>query len=675
MNRKALAVLIIFSSIAGVLIGLFIWFSRDVPSTEELFDVKPWVATILYDIEGKPIKTLAEHNRIVVPLERMPKHLINAFIAIEDRKFYRHWGINIFSILKALLEDLMAGKVVRGASTITQQLARNLFPEELPLERSLSRKIKEAIVAIKIERYFTKDEILEMYLNQIYFGEGTYGVEAASLRFFGKHVEDLTLAEAALLAAIPKDPSGYSPRKHFDKVKKRQETVLSAMLDMGMISAREAAEAKAQPIEILPLKKDSIGDYFCEYVRQILEKRYGARTIYREGLRVYTTLDLNLQRIAEMAVESNLQAMEERLGYRVRYSPTRKSKEGNLVKTDYIQAALIAIDPKNGYIKAMVGGRDFSQSEWNRAVQAPRQPGSAFKVFTYTAAIDNGMTPADVIIDEPFSLKLPDGRQWRPSNFSEDFEGPVSLRRALAKSINIPAIKLANQIGLETVIDYAYRMGIRSPLRPYPSLALGSFEVTLLEMTSAFGALAASGIRAEPMAIIRVETSDGHLLEENNPRRHEVLRPQTAYVVTSMLQSVVDEGTAAMIRARGIKRALAGKTGTTNDYTDAWFIGYCPDLVAGVWVGFDEKRPMGAKETGARAALPIWIDFMQKALDNIEDKPFEEPPGIVHCTICNKSGMRATEYCPETRTEVFIAGTEPIRFCTIHTSSKTRSIR
>lgn len=672
MNKKTLAVLIAVSSVLGCLFGLFIWFSKDVPSTEALLDAKPWVATILYDIDGKPIKTLAEHNRIVVPLERMPKHLIDAFIAIEDRQFYRHWGVNIFAVFKALVEDLMAGKVVRGASTITQQLARNLFPEELPLERSLSRKIKEAIVAIKIERYFTKDEILEMYLNQIYFGEGTYGVEAASLKFFGKHVDDLTLAEAALLAAIPKDPSGYSPRRHFDRVKKRQALVLSAMADMGMISAQEAAKAKAEPVEILPLKKDSVGDYFCEYVRQILEKKYGARTIYREGLRVYTTLDLNLQRIAEAAVESNLKAMEERLHYRIRYAPSGAASKQNRAKTDYIQAAFLAIDPHTGYIKAMVGGRDFSESEWNRAVQAPRQPGSAFKVFTYTAAIDNGMTPSDLIMDEPIAINLPDGRQWRPSNFSEDFEGLVTLRRALAKSINIPAIKLANQIGLETIIDYAYRMGIRSPLRPYPSLALGASEVTLLELTSAFGVLAASGIRAEPMAILRIETSDGHLLEENNPTRHEVLRPQTAYVVTSMLQSVVDEGTAAMIRARGIRHNLAGKTGTTNDYTDAWFVGFCSDLVAGVWVGFDEKRPMGVKETGARAALPIWIDFMEKALENIPDKPFEEPPGIVHCKICCQSGMLASEFCPETRTEVFVAGTEPFKICTVHKSSKLR---
>ncbi|MGQ9811693.1 MAG: penicillin-binding protein 1A [bacterium] len=581
MNKKILAVLIVLSSIAGSLIGLYIRFSRDVPSTDELLDVKPWVATILYDIEGNPIRTLAEHNRIVVPLERMPKYLRDAFIAIEDRKFYRHWGINIFSIFRAVLEDLMAGRVVRGASTITQQLARNLFPEELPLERSLSRKIKEAIVAIRIERYFTKNEILEMYLNQIYFGEGTYGVEAASLKFFGKHVDDLTLAEAALLAAIPKDPSRYSPRKNFDRVKKRQEIVLSAMVDMGMISAEEAEEAKVEAVEILPLKKDMVGDYFCEYVRQILERRHGARTLYREGLRVYTTLDLNLQLAAETAVESNLKAMEERLRYRTRYSPSEKPARTNMAKTDYIQAALIAIDPRTGYIKAMVGGRDFSESEWNRAVQAPRQPGSAFKVFTYTAAIDNGMTPATVIMDEPLLMKLPDGREWKPKNFTEDFEGPVTLRRALAKSINIPAIKLANQIGLETVIDYAHRMGVRSQLKPYLSLAIGSCEITLLEITSAFGTLAASGIRAEPMAILKVETSDGQVLEENNPIRHEVLKPQTAYVVTSMLQSVVDEGTAAMIRARGMTQPLAGKTGTTNDYTDAWFIGFCPDLVAG----------------------------------------------------------------------------------------------
>ena len=668
MNRRVLAILIIICVPLGALIGLYAWFSRDLPSTDELLRVKPWTRTVLYDINGIPIKSYYEHDRVIVPLDEIPQDLVNAFIAVEDRQFYRHWGLNVFAIAKALVQDILARRIVRGASTITQQLARNLFPKHLPLERTFTRKIKEAIVAIRIERHFTKQEILQMYLNQIYFGEGAYGVEAASRKFFGKHVSDLSLAECAMLAGIPRDPSAYSPRRHFDRAKKRQALVLASMVEMGMITAEMAARAKNDTIRILQAPRSDVGAYFCEYVRRQLEEKYGSDAIYRQGLNVYTTLDLRLQKIAEEAVERNLRAMEKRLGYAARDTTGGEQSLIDSTRTDYIQGALVAIDPQTGYIKAMVGGRDFAESQWNRATQAPRQPGSAFKIFVYTAAIDNGMTPADLIMDAPIVVNMPDSTQWRPRNFTGTFSGPVTLRRALAKSINIPAVKLAERIGQQTVIDYARRMGIKSPLRPYMSIALGSFEVTLLELTSAVGVLAASGIRAEPIAIIKVESSDGRILEYNQPKRSEVLSAQTAYIMNSMLQSVVKEGTAQAIRWRGIKRTLAGKTGTTNDYTDAWFVGYCPDLIAGVWVGFDEKRSMGEKETGARVALPIWIDFMTKALENIPDRPFPEPHGIVRREICTETGLLATSQCPETRTEVFISGTEPLRFCDKHGS-------
>lgn len=666
MRKHAIALVFMICIPLGLILGLYVWFAKDLPSTDDLAAVEPWTRTVLYDVHGHPIKSYYEQDRVIVPLDEIPQHLSNAFIAIEDRQFYRHWGLNVFAIGKALLEDVLARRIVRGASTITQQLARNLFPSHLPLEQTFTRKIKEAVVAIGIERHYTKEEILSMYLNQIYFGEGAYGVEAAARRFFGKHVSDLSLAECSLLAGIPRDPSTYSPRTYFDRVKQRQAIVLASMAEMGMITAEEAAIAKNDTLNILKAERAEVAAYFSEHIRRIIENKYGAEALYRDGLKIYTTLDLGLQEVAERVLEQDLRAMEKRLGYAAKDTTGAESDLTDATKTDYIQGALICLDPHTGYIKAMVGGRDFLDSQWNRATQAPRQPGSSFKIVVYTAAIDNGLTPADIVMDDPIVIDMPDSTQWRPDNFTETFQGPVTIRYALAKSINIPAVKIADRIGQNTVIDYARRMGIKSRLRPYMSIALGSFEVTLQEMASAAGVLAASGIRAEPMVITRIESRDGRPIERNLPRKSEAISAQTAYIVTSMLQSVVDMGTGQAIRWRGIKRTLAGKTGTTNDYTDAWFVGFSPDLVAAVWVGFDEKRTMGKKETGARVALPIWADFMTEALKGIPDRPFPEPHGIVRREICTETGLLATSNCPETRTEVFINGTETLRFCDKH---------
>jgi penicillin-binding protein 1A len=664
MRRRAIGILLAVCIPLGIMAGLFVWFSRDLPSTDDLISVEPWTRTIIYDAHGHPLKAFYEEDRVLVSLDEVPRHLANAFIAIEDRKFYRHWGLNVFAIARAVFEDVMARSIVRGASTITQQLARNLF---LTQEQTLTRKVKEAILAIRIERHYTKDEILAMYLNQIYFGDGAYGVGSAATKYFGKEVSGLSLAESAMLAGIPRNPSAYSPRRHLDRARQRQAIVLKSMVEMDMITAQEAAEAKADSITVAPAERAEVGAYFTEYVRRILERKYGAAALYRDGLRVYTTIDLNLQELAERAVEQNLRAMEKRLGYEPK-DTTGAHEAAEASKTDYIQGALIALDPATGHIKAMVGGRDFLDSQWNRATQAPRQPGSAFKIFVYTAAIDNGFTPCDMVMDTPIIMENPDSTEWRPENFDEDFRGPVTVREALARSINIPAIKVGDQIGQETVIRYARRMGIKSELHPYRSIALGTFEVSLLELTSAVGVLATSGIRAEPVAITRIEARDGRILEENPPRRSEAISAQTAYIVTTMLQSVVNEGTGRSIRARGITRNLAGKTGTTDEYGDAWFVGFSPDLAAGVWVGFDERRSMGKKETGARVALPIWIDFMSGALEAYPDRPFSEPHGIVRREICPASGLLATGHCPEPRVEVFISGTEPLKFCHLHRS-------
>ena len=663
MRKKASGVLIFICIVIAAGVGIYAFFSRDLPSTDDLMDVKPWIRTVLYDINGKPVKSFYEQDRVIVSLDEVPQHLINAFIAVEDRSFYRHWGLNMLAIGKAFYEDVRALRIVRGASTITQQLARNLF---LTQERTLTRKIKEAIVAVKIERHYTKDEILQMYLNQIYFGDGAYGVEAAARQLFGKSARDLTLAESAMLAGLPRNPMAYSPRRHMDVAKHRQAIVLRSMNEVGMITAAEAAEAKADTIRLSEREKAEPGAYFAEHVRRKLERDYGASAIYREGLRVYTTLDLDLQMAAERAVEEHLQRLEGAFAYVPRDTAGIEATPDDVVQTDYIQGALVAIDPTTGYVLAMVGGRDYVESNWNRATQSLRQPGSAFKVFVYTAAIDNGYTPSDIIMDDPMVVDMPDGSQWRPKNYKDQYYGPVTLRYALAKSINIPAIKLADRLGQDTIVEYSRRMGISSRLRPYRSIALGAFEVTLLELTSAIGVLATSGIRAEPMTIIKIETRDGEVLERNGPVKTEVLNAQTAYVVTDMLKSVVDYGTAASVKWRGLEKTVAGKTGTTDEYTDAWFVGYSPDIVAGVWVGFDAKVTMGEKQEGARVALPIWVNFMKAALEAYPDRPFLQPHGIVVREVCEDTGLLATANCPNAVAEVFVSGTEPLRMCNQH---------
>jgi 1A family penicillin-binding protein len=662
IRARGVALVILLAVPVGAALGLFFWLSADLPSTDDLISVRPWERTVLYDIKQRPVKAFYEEDRAVVSLDEMPRELVSAFISVEDRQFYRHWGLNLFAIGKALVEDVVARKVVRGASTITQQLARNLF---LTQEQTLTRKIKEAILAVRIERHYTKKEILSMYLNQIYFGDGAYGVEAAARRFFGKSVSDLSLAECALLAGLPRNPTAYSPRRHPDRARARQGIVLESMRDTGDITREQAEQAAREETEILTADLAEPGAYFAEYVRQILEDKYGASMLYREGLRVYTTLDLDLQAAAETALERDLQKLERELHYRPRDASAKKRQPGEAT-SPYIQGALLALDPNTGYIKAMIGGRDFAESNWNRAVQAQRQPGSAFKIFVYTAAVDNGLTPADMLIDDPLVIPMSDGTTWRPQNYDAEYAGPITARRALARSINVPAIKLANRVGQQTVIDYAHRMGVRSQMHPYMSIALGTLEVNLLEMVSAVGVLPAGGIRAEPTAILRIESRDGRTLERNECRKYDVLSPETAYVMNSMLSSVVNEGTAGSVRGRGLTQTLAGKTGTTDDYSDAWFIGYSPDLCVGTWVGFDARRRMGEKISGSRAALPIWIDFMTVALAATPDRPFPEPAGIAHRVICQDTGLLAREGCPSTRSEVFIQGTEPSKLCTEH---------
>jgi len=654
----------------GIVIAAISWFSRDLPSMARLEMIEPSLKTRILASDSTVIKEFYEQNRILLPLEKIPPIVQKTFIAVEDKRFYKHFGIDLKRIFAVAWHDLLHWSRAQGASTITQQLSRDLF---LTKEQTFTRKIKEILLAFRIERTYSKDEILELYLNQIYFGEGTYGIEAASRRFFGKSVSELELHQIALLAGLPKNPAGYNPFLRPERALRRRNIVLNAMKEFGLITEAELDSLKALPLDVSrPEPKDrEFAGYFSEYIRQQLEARFGSKAIYREGFTVYTTLDAKLQQVAEDSMESFLEKLESEGHYRLTRAAYLDSiAEGKKIAPDYLQSAAVALDPRNGHIKVMIGGRNFRESKFNRAIQARRQPGSAFKPFIYLAALENGYGPSDIILDTPLVVELPNGDVWKPHNFSDKFHGAVSLRYALRKSINVPAIKLLQKIGTPSVISIARRLGIKSPLRNVLSLALGSNEVTLLEITSAYGVLAAQGIKAEPIAILKIVDKNGNVIEENREYHEEVLSPQVAYIMTDMLRTVIDEGTGRNARLMGLKIPCAGKTGTTDDFADGWFIGYTPELVVGVWTGFDEKRSMGRNKTGARVALPLWVDIMKGAYPDNIGPNFDRPEGIVEAIVCEESGLLATPYCEKIRKEIFIKGNEPTRECDIHRVSK-----
>ena len=670
-----LSVLAVLAFTIGLGFGVLRYFESDLPSIAklEMDDTTSGLLSRVYSADGQVIHEFYEEKRIPISLQEIPDYLKEAVILVEDQRFYAHWGIDFMGILRAFIANIRSGEFVQGGSTITQQLARNLF---LTREKTFSRKIREAILALEIERTYSKEEILEMYFNQIYFGSGAYGIEAAAQTYFGKHAKELTLDEATLLAGIPRWPSHYSPYLNPEASLERRATVLDFMVENSYLSPAEAEAAKSKPISLVGKERqERVATHFIEYIRQDLEERFGYNQLYRGGLNIYTSLDYRLQKAAKEIMERNLEEIE--LQWNFRHTTYReylkKEGDGRASKgpIPYLQGALIAIEANTGYIRAMIGGRDHRHSEYNRAVQAKRQPGSAFKPFVYTAAIDNGIPASTIIIDSPISLSQPGQEDWRPTNFDETFQGPTTLRVGLKKSINLVAIKLLMKIGAPTVIEYAKRMGIESPIPPYESIAIGSADVTLMEITRAFSIFANQGVRVEPIAILRVESKDGEILWENKPRKEAVLSPQTAYVMTSLLQEVVESGTGRTARLRGFTRPAGGKTGTTNDYTDAWFVGFTPDIVCGVWTGFDERQTIIEKGTGSRIALPIWTDFMIEAHDGLPTRNFPAPSGIITKKVCAYSGLLATHSCPkkDLYTEVFIKGTEPNLECDIHSST------
>lgn len=597
-------------------------------------------STEIYDVHGEVLETMnGGKNRQEIPLDEISPILVQATLAVEDRNFYNHYGFDLRGIARAAVVNLQHMAKVQGAGTITQQLARNLY---LSHERTWTRKIKETYYAVQMELQMTKDDILDEYLNQIYYGHSTYGIQAASKLFFGKDAKDLTLAESAMLAGIPKGPRYYSPYYDMQGAKDRQETVLQTMVDSGIITQQAADQAKREQLKILPLepKKPAIAGYFRDYVRSLATEKLGITEDQFEdgGYKVYTTLDSASQKIAEESVTTQLAGYSE------------------------MQAALVAIDPRNGYVKAMVGGRDYNQNQYNRALSNTRQPGSSFKPIVYVTALQQKQyTPVTKFKSEPTTFTYDNGRQtYTPGNFGNTYYDWIDLRQAIAKSDNIFAVHTILDVGPENVIAMARKMGIDSPMKPLPSLALGTYPVSPYEMASAFGIFANQGVRVEPTAIVRIEDNRGKVVYEAAPVQEKVIDPAYTYVMTQLMEGVFETGGTGNRVSSVLKRPVAGKTGTTN--TDAWLVGYTPELSTAVWVGYDKDRTINAVES--HVAAPIFADFTERSLESVPPKLFEAPANVVSVYIDPATGKLANDSCPNSRLEAFVQGTEPTEYCT-----------
>ncbi|MGE3537625.1 MAG: penicillin-binding protein 1A [Candidatus Tectimicrobiota bacterium] len=741
--------------IALLVVGFVLYqkFAADLPQVSELENYQPSLITKVYDRYGEPIADFFIEKRILVPLNDIPLHVRQATIAAEDRRFYSHGGVDIWGILRALWVNVQAGGTREGASTITQQVARTLF---LNRERTMARKIREAILAQRIEQHYSKDQILEMYLNQIFYGHNAYGIEAAAQLYFGKAVRDLTVSEGALIAGLPPAPNSYSPLKNFSRSLQRRTHVLNRMIEAGYLTPEQAQEAQRETIALNP-KPTRVHKafYFVEYVRQYLEEHYGPTALYRGGFSVETTLDMRLQGLAEQALQKGLVDLDKRHGvYRgpsrvlpltgdassdarlveavttpedgdwtvhegerlpgvvltvresgalvaiknnrgvlppsgyawvsqidpelqpelrrrllrrgdvvqvrvTRVDSTGKPPTLSLEQEPFLQGALLATDVGSGHVLAMVGGYDFNKSQFNRAVQALRQPGSSFKPFIYAAGLEEGLTPASMLSDSPLTEDIAGAPKWRPGNYDGKFHGPMTMRAALTHSRNLPTVRILEKVGLATTCATARRLGITSRLACHPTMALGALEVTLLEMTAAFGTFANSGIYNEPLVITKIVNSKGKVLLERFQEARQATSPEVAYLMTSMMESVITHGTARSLRA--LERPAAGKTGTTNDFHDAWFLGYTPELVAGVWVGYDDRSPLEEGETGGKIAAPIWLDFMKEALKDRPITDFPIPPGVRFVRLDSRGSNTpsAVSFDDTALFEVFVEGSQP----------------
>ncbi len=644
VNKKTRPLLIVLLTglATGVFVGAFLAFTHDLPQIQSLENFQPHTLTRIYSVNKVLLDEVYLEKRDPVPLGQIPPYLRDALVATEDRKFYKHSGVDVKGIARAIIKDIKAGKFVEGASTLTQQLAKTLF---LTPRKTIVRKIKEAILAFQLERRYTKDEILELYLNQVYFGSGAYGVASAASIFFGKSVQDLSLAESALIAGMPKSPSRYSPLVNKELALKRRNIVLKQMRDTNIISADDYDRAVKEAIHTPSRPQSNRAPYFIQYVKDNLEDILGASMLYKGGLSIYTTLDYELQQSAEKAVIGGLRSLQARM-------------EKNGIADAPPQAALVAVGVTSGDILAMVGGRDFGASTFNRATQAQRQPGSAFKPLVYAYAIEHGFSQNQMLLDSPVVFKgASRGNDWRPQNFSETYLGEITLRKALAISQNIPAVRLIEALGPSSVARFAHRLGIESNLDPNLSLALGTSEVTLLDLTSAYAVFARGGKWVEPYGIMEVTDHRGRIIWSAKPQKRLVMTREGAAIITNMLEGVIKEGTGK--KAGVLRGPVAGKTGTTNDYHDALFVGFSPAVAAGVWVGLDPGGTMGDKETGSKAALPIWIDFMASAQEDGSHRYFDLPDNVAKVTMDPDTGKLAADGSKTAVTALFRKGTEP----------------
>lgn len=644
-NKKNIGILLLllFGIIFGSMAGFFIALTKDLPQIRNLESFKPSSITRIYSADEVLLAEFFLEKRDPVPIKMIPDNLKKALIVTEDRSFYQHSGIDLKGILRAIFRDIKAGKFVEGASTITQQLSKTLF---LKPRKTLLRKAKEAFLSFQIERRYTKDEILELYLNQVYFGSGAYGVESAARIYFGKPVSDLNLSECALLAGLPKSPSRYSPLIDKDLALKRRNIVLKQMKDTKAITVVAFKRAKEAPLILAKQDKTRVkAPYFIDYIKFFLENTIGSSRLYKGGLTVVTTLDFKLQKAAEFAAEKGLSALEHRM-------------KQQFIKNPAPQCALVSLDVLSGGILAMVGGRDYLKTPFNRATIARRQPGSAFKPIVYAYAIEQGFSQNKIILDAPVVFKTGNRKkEWQPNNFSEDYKGEMTLRMALALSKNIPAVRLIEMLGPSSVAGFAHTLGIKSPLYPNLSLALGTSGVKLINLTAAYSVFPNKGKLIEPYGVMEVVDGNGRLVWRVKPNKKAVISRESAAVITDMLRSVIQDGTGK--KAKIIQRPIAGKTGTTNEYKDALFIGFSPSITTGVWVGQDTFTTIGKGETGARAALPIWIEFMKRALHNRPIQYFDMPDDVVKVRIDPTTGLLAADNAPNAVKALFKKGTEP----------------
>ena len=690
--------ILIAAGMLGVL-SIILILSRDLPSLEQLENYDPDLVTRIYSADGKVLNELFVQKRVFIELDKIPEHMQYAVVSSEDRRFFDHWGLSMRSIARAVMINTLSLSYRQGFSTLTQQLARNLY-KSVGFEDSILRKVKEMITAIQIERTYTKDEILEMYLNTVHFGHGTYGVEAATKRFFGKESKYLTIDESALLVGLLPAPASYSPIHHPDRAIRRRNTVLRLMRDQGYIGKGEHEENRARTLEtVLEVPKRGTAPYFTEYVRRVLEKQDTALgiNIYRDGLKIYTTLDSRLQAIAEDAVLKTVKDDQERLNKRL-YKNREEFEdlayltiyeedsikmmlagEGQLYKDLrdklLVQSAFVALDPNTGGILAMVGGRPDYHDQYNRAVQAKRQPGSVFKPFVYTTALDNGYPVTEQLLNQPVVLNIQnmDGTwvKWKPQNYDGSTGGLTTFREGLRKSMNLISVRMVQQdiAPADQVKQTAKRMGINTDIRAVDAIALGTSEVFPIEMVSAYSALSNMGVYSKPFAITKIEDRYGNIIKEYYPDRKEVLSEETAYLMTSLMQTVMDRGTGGSARWKyKFNRPAAGKTGTTQGWSDAWFVGFTPQIAAGCWFGVDNfKVPLGPGQDGSRAALPAWARFMKAAHDTLglPVEKFAKPSGIEDSEICSVTKKLPLPACP-VETEIFKSGTEPTQKCKVH---------